>query len=397
MRFFTFFIATLWTLSTLGFAATQVEIAPPLPSIKVLIGETEEGSLIEVKGAYKVSDPLNHSQLTSTFGSKRYFLQPMEKGIQWGKYFKNTYQIRIEPKDPTVTLLVNGTEYSGAIEAYWVEDKIYLINETDIETYIKSRMTNEFSRQSAHESALEAIAIVERTKAYYEARAHGQSIWHVDGRKSPYKGLVTTKLSPDIDAAVDLTQAMVMTYKGHPFPAELTGNCAGMTADYPSIFRKNVPCPHGVESPIARKDRQLHSWRFKVHRDQLAQMLKMDKISNIDLFVDQRSGRAYAMRIESPKGHRDIKYESLAEKIGPDQLKSNDYTITMEPDFILFEGYGEGSGTGLCLYSAHQMAKQGDSVEQILADFFPHAHINEMNTLVGKQVMPPLESASQLQ
>jgi peptidoglycan hydrolase-like amidase len=42
---------------------------------------------------------------------------------------------------------------------------------------------------------------------------------------------------------------------------------------------------------------------------------------------------------------------------------------------------GRGYGVGICLFTADQMAKIGDSAPQILSHFFPESTLVKLNTL----------------
>lgn len=90
--------------------AEEADEAPPPAAIKVLVKRDEEGALIEVKGAFKVLNPVNRQYLSSGFRGKRFFLYACENGIKWGEFFPSIYQIRIQPNDPDTTVLVDGIE-----------------------------------------------------------------------------------------------------------------------------------------------------------------------------------------------------------------------------------------------------------------------------------------------
>ncbi|MCF7806854.1 MAG: hypothetical protein K9M13_04315 [Simkaniaceae bacterium] len=350
-------------------------------SIKVLVLQNSEGALIEIKEGFSIFDLKTGKTLYTSSSEKRHFLFPQKMGMKWGNSFDHTYQLRIVPKDPATTFLVNGTEFFGSLEVHYIDDILYFINDTDIELYIKSRLASRFADEMISFPALEALAITERTKAYFLATKNMDCLWHVDGIEENYFGTVMTKLSSEIDLSVDATKYVIMTYKGGAFPAEVTKNSAGRTASYKGIYRKEASSPEGVESPIARKNRMASSWGFKMHRDDLANLMQIDQITGIDLFVDNASSRVYALRVKGKNQTKDISLLALQKKLGEDQLKSNDFTITLEQNTILFEGYGEGLGAGLCLFSANYLARNGEKATQILSDFFPLTHLAQMKGL----------------
>ena len=76
----------------------------------------------------------------------------------------------------------------------------------------------------------------------------------------------------------------------------------------------------------------------------------------------------------------------LQKGLGKTNLLSNDFTISIEGNNITFDGYGEGCGVGLCLYSAKEMAKRGDTAPEILSLFYPYTHVEQIRTLPSDQI-----------
>lgn len=374
-------IGVFISLCSLLHAKELLEEVPPLATIRVLVKKEVEGALLEVKGSYKVFNPCDQKYLSAGFRANRFYLSAQSNGVKWGETFSNIFQIKIVPNNAKTTFVIDGLEYKGSIEAYNVEGNLYIVNETDIESYIKSVLTSRLCDRTFSKEALEAIAVVERTNAYDMAQNPKSKHWHLYAEDRSFKGCSNSSLSRDIDFAVDNTKNMILTYHGSPFPTDLTENCAGTTANYKAVYRKNVSCPEGVEVPLARRHRHNTAWNFKVHKEDLANIAGLHGISAIDLFEEKSTGRCYAIRLKDHTRLKDIDYFSLQEYLGKDKLKSSDFSITLEKEYISFQGFGEGSGTGLCLYTSEQMAKRGDTMPQILADFFPNTRLAEMKTV----------------
>ncbi|MCB1083510.1 MAG: hypothetical protein KDK61_04315, partial [Simkania sp.] len=163
-----------------------------------------------------------------------------------------------------------------------------------------------------------------------------------------------------------------------PFPGSWNENCGGKTASYSSIFRKNTVTPEGVESKFAIKNRKDTHWSLTVDTQELAKVVKTNRITGMDLFIDHVSGKVYATRLHDGSHTEDVDFAALQNKLGKDKLKSNDFNVSIKGNIALFEGYGEGNGVGLCLYSATQMAERGDEAPAILAQFFPNTTIEKM-------------------
>lgn len=369
------------TIITAGLMAKEKK--PPVkkpPTIKVLLKKNTDGSLVEVKGPYKVYNPLNRKLLSIGFRGKRYFALPLSNGIKWGESFPGIFQIQITPTSNETSILIDGIEYRGGIEIYLFNDKIHIINEVDIENYVNSVLSNLFGFKKHPKQVIESLAIISRTNAYYTALNNLDSFWHITAEKEHYNGYATTMIDPDIEEAVYRTRHLVMTYKNEPFACSYTNNSAGKTASYSDIYRKNLACPVGIEASIAKKNREKFKWKFTKPIDEIGMLYGFRGLKGIDLFVDKDSARVYGIRLKSNMTNKDITFNDFQKAIGEQILKSNDFVVKIINDKVTFEGYGEGLGVGLCLYSAAQEAKDGKTAENILQEFFPLTFLQKIDS-----------------
>jgi stage II sporulation protein D len=107
----------------------------------------------------------------------------------------------------------------------------------------------------------------------------------------------------------------------------------------------------------------------------------MAHLTKISLFSEKKSGKVYALKIANEDSSSDVDFFTLQQVIGENKLKSNDFTIDVKGENVTFKGYGQGHGTGLCLYSATLMAHQGADAAKILATFFPQTNIEKLRSL----------------
>lgn len=344
------------------------------PNLKVLLARNTDGVQVEVNGRYKVYDPQNNGVISSGVFGKNYPIHATNDGIKWGEEYPSIYQIAIVPDSPRTPVLVNGIPYYGILYAYLVNQKINLVNEVPIEYYLKSVLSNEDANHS--EEVLASIAIIARTNAYYERIQSKNSFWQVDASLVRYRGNVD-RPPTKMDEAIDATKYFVLrstetTENGGLFPASWTEDCAGKTVEPNVMLRKALPdyrC--SVDSSIAAAHRLEASWSFSKSKEELTKLAGLSPITGISLFVDNASGKVYGIRFESPEGHKDFDFFQVQNMLGPDNLKSSDFTLAISPESVTFNGYGIGHGIGLCLYSAEQMADMGASAPKILGKFFP--------------------------
>jgi len=317
--------------------------------------------------------------LSTGYRGKRFYCSSHKEGIKWGENFLGIFQLYIAPTSPSTTFLINGVQYRGAIEIYHVDDKLQIINEVDVETFIKSTLAEKI-RTPFSRNVLDAIAIIARTKAYYVALMNNNAFWHTTAQEEGYHGMGLTLQNFAIESAVDDTRHFVMTYRDQLFPSTWTVHCGGKTASYRSIFRKDIITPDGVVSPFAMDSHRDFYWDFILDTQELAKVVKVNRVTGMDLFIDHFSGKVYAARIHDGMHTEDISFHDLQKALGMNKLKSNTFTVQIKGNVAVFKGYGDGIGVGLCLYSAMQMAERGDTAPQILSTFFPHMQMAKMRS-----------------
>lgn len=349
-------------------------------TIKILIQRKAPESLIEVKGRYQVFNPLNGNQITSGIMSKRYTVSAEEYGMKWGEKFPGIHQIRIVPGDSQSTILVNGIQYKGAIEVYEIEGKINVVNEVDIENYLKSTLTAQFP-SFVEDEVMRALAVIARTNAYYLASKNKNAFWHIDAEEARYQGCALTSSKIHVDRAIETTRHAIMTFQNAPFAATWTKNSAGTTVDFAAIFRKNIVSPSGVQAPIAAKDRLQSKWSFVTPKETFAKITNMRNINAVDLYLAHNSDKVYAVKLSNGEQSTDVDFFTLQKVMGANKLKSNDFTVALEGDQLVFTGYGEGPGVGLCIYSACRMAEKGEKAPKMLSAFFPNTQIEKVRSL----------------
>jgi stage II sporulation protein D len=353
-------------------------------TIKVLIGKHQEKILLEAKGRYKVYNPLSDLPVTDGVSTKRQFLKASDSGLVWGELIPGIFQIRLVPQDAQSTVLVNGIEYRGCVEIYDMKGKLHVVNEVDVERYLKSIMTFQ-SFNDMDEEVMDAIAITARTHAYFIVNRKLTAYWHVDAQEVGYQGYALTSQNLSMDRAINNTCHMIMTYQGMPFPATWTKDSAGKTADFATVFRKDVQAPKGVETSFAAHDREKHAWTFAVTKQELAKSLGATHVAEFDVYQDNKSQKVYGARLKEGSQTHQFDFTKLQKALGSARLKSNDFTVKTSGDKIVFHGFGEGNGVGLCIYSASAMADLGQKAPKILASLFPETTLEKIPSLEERE------------
>jgi stage II sporulation protein D len=368
-------------------SALLEKIAEPMSprNIQILLEKDAREALLEVKGPYYIFNPHDGSRVASGLLGKRFMIRELDSGLKWGEEFPGIHQIYIKPRSAETSIFVNGIQYSGAIAIYGVAGNIHIINDVDIETYVKSILTSQFPTPFEPE-VLSALAILTRTDAYYHANRAEESFWHISAQETAYQGSALVVANSPIEKAVETTRHLILVHpesgKNLPFATAWTEHSAGKTAAYQTIFRKNELTPgRGVEAPHAALARQDAKWSYQISKRHLAQALGLPQVKSVELFTDPQSQKTYGIRIHDGQETHDLDFLALQEKMGKEHLLSSDFTISTKDDAFVFTGFGKGPGVGLCLYSATALAQNGYNAVKILSKFFPNTYLYNLNAL----------------
>lgn len=392
MKTFSYFAAALLCCSYLsgqaeGYTSYERIAEPMAPrNIQILIEKDSEGTLLEVKGPYYIFNPHDGSRVASGLLGKRFMVHELETGLKWGEEFPGIHQLYIKPRSSETSIFINGIQYSGAVAIYGVAGKINIVNDIDIESYVKSKLTSQFLAPLESE-VMSALAILARTDAYYYAtHSNPNSFWHVNAKEIDYQGSALVVPNSLIDRAVESTRHLILLHgengQDTPFATTWTENCAGKTAAYSQIFRKDALAPQkGVEAPHAALSRTDSKWTYQIGRKTLAHMFNLKGLSAFEIFVDKSSSKVYGVRLKDGKETVDMDFFTLQDRLGNAHIKSSDFTVSLKEDSVVFTGYGKGHGVGLCLYSANALAQNGENAVKILNKFYPETYLYNLDAV----------------
>lgn len=349
------------------------------PQIKVLIADNVDAAVVEVHGPYSVFDPNKGKQIASRFFGKSQLLQATTEGIRHGEIFVGTYQIEYRPDTANTRVLVDGIQYPGNLAFYQLGSRISIVNQVDVEDYLKSILTGMANPKMAPE-ALSAMVIAARTSAYYQAAKAPEAHWHVRAEDVGYVGYTAIEKTA-LAESINNSKYMVMSHDGtadaaKPFLAPITEHSAGKTAPAHAMLRRDVGAPHkGANAYPALVDRATTEWTLDVSKKEVERLTGLKGITKVELEKDTASGKVFAVRFEAPSGARKVDFLALQKALGDGRLKSSDFTVELKGDGVAIKGYGRGHGMGLCLYTAEKMAEKEQNAQAILSEFFPDTQI----------------------
>ena len=203
--------------SNLVSAFTKSE--PVDPTVGVLITHDVPGVVLEVKGKYRIYDPLTQDFISTRFVGKRKFIQAYSDGIKWGEEFPSLHQIQIVPEDPRTTTLVDGIEYSGVITVYDIGGTISIVNDVPSDEYLKT-ILNPYYFEMPEELAA-AYVIAARTNVMYQLKNSPSRFFTVDKDSVNYGGKASNVRGDGFSPAISATNNMIMTRNLLPFAIEM--------------------------------------------------------------------------------------------------------------------------------------------------------------------------------
>lgn len=276
------------------------------------------------------------------------------------------------PDDQPVTIQKN--LYAGKILFHKIgDDKVEVINEVDIENYIKGVMAAEIP-SSWEEQALMAQAIVSRTYAYFRLLKPASSYYDVLSTVHHQVFYGRNLIKPSIVSAVDKTAGVVFTYKSKIVEPFFSANAGGYT-EIPSNVWGSSSGDYGylqsIESPFD-EDMNGYLWQQRYRLLDIQRMLGLKKaIESVDV-VDYTSSRRVANIEVALKDGGKIRYRGneFRQKMGFSNIRSLLFSLERVGDMYFFSGRGYGHGVGMSQEGANRQAKEGRSVKDILTYYY---------------------------
>jgi stage II sporulation protein D len=358
-----------------AFAANRGHFDPLM--VRVAIVRDARQIDLEIAGKYSLTDPATAKIIDQGDRFAKSTVRLLDKGIFIGGHVYPNKRIIIQPvQDASVT--INSHRFRGAVFLLRTpEDRITVINNINIEDYVKGVLYHEVSHHWPME-ALKAQAVATRTYAIFAISAAKNKDYDVtnDIYSQVYGGKNSERYRTGL--AVDRTTGEVLTYKHKILPAYFHATCAGMTEDIKELWNmdlpplKGVPCEFCKEAPHMKWTK---NFRLKDIQDKLNEKgYAIGLIKDISIVSRNRSGRINQLKIiDRSDKEITIAGKDFRELIGPNIIRSNNYEIIMKGYFMDVVGKGWGHGAGMCQWGARGMALQQFTYKQILSYYYPGA------------------------
>jgi len=310
-------------------------------------------------------------------------------------------RVVILPGDKT-PVKVNGKAYRGTITLIENGGKVDVVNEVDIEDYLKGVVPSEVYASWPVET-LRAQAIVARTYALYEARSSTRKDFDLlpDERSQVYGGMSVEQTTTN--RAVDSTTGLVVAFgkRGREkiFCAYFSSTCGGASQNAVDAFSTKDPINTIACLNTARnvgmncKDSPKFSWPdLVIKKEELARRLKawgakekheieqLGTLKSIEISSFNKANRPAQFEVIDANGRRfKLKSEQMRQATNTSR---GDQTVLLSSFFVPVDagdsirytaGRGWGHGVGMCQFCAAAWGKMKVNGQEIVKRSYPGA------------------------
>jgi stage II sporulation protein D len=344
--------------------------------VRVAVAKDASTLSVKVMGRYEIINPDSQKILTEGSNLKT-TVTTYKNLILLGKTTSDSNRVLIKKIGPE-PIIINGRRFRGNIELIKKDAGFLAVNHIDLEDYVKGILYHEASHYWPEE-ALRAQAIVSRSYAVYQMHESKSKDYDVtsDIYSQVYGGSASERFRTN--RAVDKTKGLILTYQGRAIPTYFHATCAGHTEDASMLWNINIPPLKGVECGFCKESPHFN-WHYVLALGEIRQKLvdagyKISGIKDIVILGKDNSGRITDLNIISANKDLKISAKDFRNIIGPNIIRSTNFTVSVVKDDAVFEGFGWGHGVGLCQWGAYFMAKQGLTAEVILKYYYPGTNV----------------------
>lgn len=365
-------------------SAAQIRAAdiPDNPTIRVSIADNRDFIPISLKGRYKIYS-LGSDKVISEGPFLNIRVYPIQGGLRLGEKAVAASGVKIRvARDANI--YVDSRRFRGEIDIVRKDNgNLMAINYTGLEEYLYGVLYHEISHRWPME-AIKAQAVAARTFALNQIRQSKLAPYDVtcDIYSQVYGGRTSEKWSTN--RAVDITRGQVLAYKAEIFPAYYHATCAGHTEDASNLWKIDIESLKGVSCDFCRASPH-YRWTKTILLATLEVRLKeagykTGGIVSVSVLGKNASGRADKVEIRGGEGVSVILTgKDFRQILGPNELRSTRFDVSVKGNNIVFEGYGWGHGVGMCQWGALGMAQKGKKYDEILKYYYPGSEITTID------------------
>lgn len=346
-------------------------------SIRVAIAQDASSFSLRVKGYFEVRNLATNQLICKKKNLKKLLVRSGSHTINFAGTKVPLMRLQIAPLKGS-SLWINNRTYRGKINLIAFGNRLLVVNELGMEDYLRGVLCNEIAPWWPMD-ALKAQAIIARTYALYQKQFTKNKDFDLtaDVYSQVYGGKTSERWRTN--RAVDLTRAKILTFQGNLFPTYYHATCGGKTEDAAQLWKidlvplKGVACNFCAHSPHFKWQAQLPLQEMK--EKLLKKGFIVEDIAEIEITGSSPSGRIASLGIKGKGTSIAITAKDFRQALGPNIIRSANFTAKITSGTVYFDGFGWGHGVGLCQWGAYQMAKNGYTYMQILKYYFPGSEL----------------------
>ncbi|MFW6264616.1 MAG: SpoIID/LytB domain-containing protein [Bacillota bacterium] len=250
-----------------------------------------------------------------------------------------------------------------------------------LEEYVVGVVAGEMKKDWP-ENAYGAQAIIARTFALKQMAEGGTN--EISGSYQFAQEYKPENITDTVIEAVDKTRGEVIVYNDDYINAWFHSSAGGETtsAKVGLAYEKDEP-PYivSVESPDQEAPEDIQNWTVVYSAEEVGEAIiplgeNVGIVQNVSISDSDETGRAIDLTIEGSNGTADVKAAKFRNEIGSKDMKSTKISeITEVENGFQFSGSGFGHGVGMSQWGAYELARQGESPEDIVMHYFGDVEI----------------------
>ena len=237
-----------------------------------------------------------------------------------------------------------------------------------LEGYVARVLAGE-AEPAAGEAAVEALAIAIRTFALANADRHAADGFDLcDGThcQVPRAATAVTR------RAAMATIGQILMWNGAPAEVFYSASCGGYSEGAEHVWSGGgLPYLSSALDDVHRDDAP---WTVDLSVEEVQSALSRvgfrGRLRDVEVDTRSPSGRATRLRLPGLEPSV-ITGEQFRAAIGNVIVRSTLFSVGRRDTGLRLTGYGYGHGVGMCVVGAGRRATRGDSVQQILAQYYP--------------------------
>jgi stage II sporulation protein D len=249
------------------------------------------------------------------------------------------------------------------------------VSPVPLELYVARVLAGE-AEPRAPDAAQQALAIAIRTFSIANAGRHRREGFdlcdstHCQVLRAPTAITRRTALA---------TAGRILTFNGEPADVFYSASCGGHSE------RASLVWP-GVDYPYLRAaEDDAHDgegrWRVELRLPEVERALRRagwsGRLRDVEVEGRSDSGRVTVLRVDGLRPPT-ITGQQFRLAVGANVVRSTAFDLDTDRDRLRFSGRGYGHGVGLCVIGAGRRAQRGETVEAILAQYFPGLRVTAL-------------------